>query len=132
MMSFLYVWQTALWLAPLVAASAAIGFCPIPWLLGSIPSDMEQKVVSGALLSSLLLFYCIEKLTPYWVNWRIAVWSGVLLTLGWIIFGGIAHGNFLQPLRDINTGFKLGGNWLSCSHLAMLTCKIYLQLFGLL
>jgi hypothetical protein len=24
---------------------------------------------------------------------------GVLLTMGWIIIGGIAHGNFLQPLR---------------------------------
>lgn len=29
-----------------------------------------------------------------------------MLTLGWIIFGGIANGNFLQPLKDINTGFS--------------------------
>ena len=38
----------------------------------------------------------------------VLLWSGVLLTLGWIIFGGIAHGNFLQPLRDINTDFSWG------------------------
>jgi amino acid transporter len=32
----------------------------------------------------------------------------VILTIGWIIIGGIAHGNFLQPLKDINQDFSWG------------------------
>jgi amino acid transporter len=32
----------------------------------------------------------------------------VLLTLGWIIIGGIANGNFLEPLKNINTDFSWG------------------------
>ena len=36
------------------------------------------------------------------------LWTGVILTIGWIIIGGIAHGNFLQPLKDINADFSWG------------------------
>jgi hypothetical protein len=32
----------------------------------------------------------------------------VLLTLGWIPIGGMANGNFLEPLKNINTDFSWG------------------------
>jgi len=102
MMSFLYVWQTVIQ-APLVAASAAIGFSQYLGYLVHLES-WQQKAVSGIviILITFLLYRKIDSIGKIGV----LLWSGVLLTLGWIIFGGIAHGNFLQPLKDINTDFK--------------------------
>ena len=102
MMSFLYVWQTVIQ-APLVAASAAIGFSQYLGYL--IQLDVwQQKAVSGIviLFVTFLLYRKIDSIGKIGV----LLWSGVLLTLGWIIIGGIAHDNFLQPLKDINTDFS--------------------------
>ncbi len=104
MMSFLYVWQTVIQ-APLVAASAAIGFAQYMGYL--IHLDVwQQKIVSGLviIIITALLYRKIESIGKIGV----LLWSGVLLTLGWVIIGGIAHGNFLQPLKDINSGFSWG------------------------
>jgi fructoselysine transporter len=104
MMSFLYVWQTIIQ-APLVAASAAIGFAQyMGYLVHLVP--WQQKAISGAviILITALLYRKIDSIGKIGV----LLWSGVLLTLGWIIVGGIAHGNFLQPLKDINAGFSWG------------------------
>lgn len=102
MMSFLYVWQTIMQ-APLVAASAAIGFAQYLGYLVQL-SEWEQKAVSASVIVvvTILLYRKIDSIG------RIAVllWTGVILTMGWIIVGGIAHGNFLQPLKDINEGFS--------------------------
>ncbi|MBS1511419.1 MAG: APC family permease [Bacteroidetes bacterium] len=103
MMSFLYVWQTIIQ-APLVAASAAIGFSI--YLQYLVPlNEWQQKAISGLVIIviTFLLYRKIDSVGKIGV----LLWSGVLLTLGWIIFGGIAHGNFLQPVRDINTGFSI-------------------------
>ena len=35
------------------------------------------------------------------------LWSGVIITMFWIIGGGIAHGNFLAPIKNINSGIHL-------------------------
>ena len=104
MMSFLYVWQTVIQ-APLVAASAAIGFAQYMGYL-VILEPWQQKAVSGIviILITFLLYRKIDSIGKIGV----LLWSGVLLTLGWIIFGGITHGNFLQPLKNINTGFSWG------------------------
>jgi fructoselysine transporter len=104
MMSFLYVWQTVIQ-APLVAASAAIGFAQyLGYLIHLEP--WQQKIVSGIVIIfiTFLLYRKIDSIGKIGV----LLWSGVLLTLGWIIFGGIANGNFLQPLKDINTDFSWG------------------------
>lgn len=102
MMSFLYVWQTIIQ-APLVAASAAIGFAQYLGYLVQL-EPMQQKLVSAAviILVTILLYRKIDSIG------RIAVllWMGVILTIGWIIIGGIANGNFLQPLQDINADFS--------------------------
>jgi len=37
----------------------------------------------------------------------VLLWSGVIITLFWIIGGGIAHGNFLQPIREMNDGISM-------------------------
>lgn len=102
MMSFLYVWQTVIQ-APLVAASAAIGFAQYLGFLIHL-DPWQQKMVSGAviILVTILLYRKIDSIGKI----GILLWSGVLLTMGWIIVAGIAHGNFLQPLKDINTNFS--------------------------
>jgi fructoselysine transporter len=104
MMSFLYVWQTVIQ-APLVAASAAIGFSQYLGYLVHL-EIWQQKAVSGIVIVfvTFLLYRKIDSIGKIGV----LLWSGVLLTLGWIIMGGIAHGNFLQPLKDINTDFSWG------------------------
>lgn len=102
MMSFLYVWQTIIQ-APLVAASAAIGFAQ--YFMYLIPLEVwQQKMVSGTviLFVTFLLYRKIESIGKIGV----LLWMGVIGTLGWIIFGGIAHGNFMQPIfesADINS-----------------------------
>lgn len=104
MMSFLYVWQTVIQ-APLVAASAAIGFSQYLSYLIHL-EEWQTKAVSGTviILITLLLYRKIDSIGKIGV----LLWMGVLLTLGWIIFGGIANGNFLQPLKDISTDFSWG------------------------
>ena len=104
MMSFLYVWQTVIQ-APLVAASAAIGFSQYLGYLIHL-NDWQAKVVSALviLFITFLLYRKIDSIGKIGV----LLWSGVLLTLGWIIIGGIANGHFLEPLKNINTDFSWG------------------------
>jgi fructoselysine transporter len=102
MMSFLYVWQTIIQ-APLVAASAAIGFSQyLGYLIHLDP--WQQKAVSGCVIIfiTFLLYRKIDSIGKLGV----LLCSGVLLTLGWIIVGGVSHGNFLQPLKEMHVGFS--------------------------
>jgi fructoselysine transporter len=94
MMSFLYVWQTIIQ-APLVAASAAIGFAQ--YFIYLVPLEVwQQKMLSGSVIIvvTILLYRKIESIGKIGV----LLWMGVVGTLGWIIFAGIAHGNFMQPI----------------------------------
>ena len=59
LMSFLFVWQTAIQ-APLVVASAAIGFAQYLTYIVDL-NFWQQKIVSGGLVI-FVFFYCIEKL----------------------------------------------------------------------
>ncbi len=89
--------------APLVAASAAIGFAQYLGYLVEL-EQWQTKAVSGLVIIfvTFLLYRKIDSIGKIGV----LLWMGVLLTLGWIIIGGIQHGNFLQPLHDINTNFS--------------------------
>ncbi len=104
MMSFLYIWQTIIQ-APLVAASAAIGFAQYLGYLVHL-GEPEQKLVSASVivLVTVLLYRKIDSIGKI----AVLLWMGVIVTIGWIVIGGIAHGNFLQPLRDINVDFSWG------------------------
>jgi amino acid transporter len=103
LMSFLFVWQTMIQ-APLVIASAAIGFAS--YLSYLLPlSALASKAVSGGVvvLIVILLYRKIEAIGKI----SMFLWGGVILTLLWIIGGGIAHGNFTEPIKHINDGLTI-------------------------
>ncbi|MCL6523366.1 MAG: APC family permease [Thermoflavifilum sp.] len=85
MMPFLFVWQTMVQ-APLVAASAAIGFAQYASYLIPLPF-WAQKCVSGGVIVviTVLLYRKIETIGRI----SIWLWIGVMLTLVWIIVGGV-------------------------------------------
>jgi fructoselysine transporter len=102
LMSFLLVWQTCIQ-APLVIASAAIGFAQYVNYLH--PLEMWQsKAVSGAMvvLVIVLLYRRIEEIGKI----SVLLWVGVLITMGWIIGGGFWNGNMLAPIKAMNDGFE--------------------------
>lgn len=103
LMSFLFVWQTMIQ-APLVIASAAIGFASYFKFIVPI-NEWQGKIVSGSLvvLIVVLLYRKIEAIGKI----SVMLWMGVLVTMAWLIGGGIFHGNFLQPISHINDGIKL-------------------------
>jgi len=103
LMSFLFVWQTMIQ-APLVIASASIGFAAYLKYLYPL-SNIESKLVSGGvvILIVVLLYRKIEAIGKI----SVFLWVGVIIALLWIIGGGIAHGNFLEPIKHINDGLKL-------------------------
>lgn len=97
-MSFLFVWQTSIQ-APLVVASASIGFAQ--YLTYIVPLDIwQQKIVSGGLvmLVFILLYRKIETIG------KISVVMGtiVVLTIIWIIISGLL--NQQHPVKLIPTG----------------------------
>ena len=102
-MSFLFVWQTMIQ-APLVIASAAIGFAAYFSYLVNL-NPFTSRMVSGCVvvLIVILLYRKIEAIGKI----SILLWSGVLITLFWIIGAGIVHGNFLSPIKHINDGLTL-------------------------
>lgn len=87
MFSFLFAWQTLIQ-APLVVASGAIGFSQ--YLTYLVPlTAWERKGVSGALVVVLMILL-YRRITDIG---RISVllWTGVIGTMAWIIFGGATH-----------------------------------------
>jgi fructoselysine transporter len=103
MMSFLFVWQTMIQ-APLVIASAAIGFAAYFSYLIPV-SPIMAKVISGGVVIAivLLLYRKIEDIGKI----SVLLWGAVLLTLFFIIGGGVSHGNFLAPIKHINDGLTM-------------------------
>src|SRR3978361_1472117 len=98
LLSFLYVWQTCIQ-APLVMASAAIGFAE--YLNYFVPLTFwTSKLVSGGvvILVILLLYRNIETIGKI----SLVMWASVFAVFAWIIFGAIGHGNFLAPLKHMN------------------------------
>ncbi len=103
LMSFLFVWQTMIQ-APLVIASAAIGFATYFSYLVPL-NDITSKLVSGSLviLVITLLYRKIEAIGKI----SVVLWFTVIGTILWIIGGGIAHGNMLQPIMQMNDGLTV-------------------------
>ncbi len=102
-MSFLFVWQTMIQ-APLVIASAAIGFAQYFSYLVPL-TDITSRVVSGSVVIAVitLLYRKVEDAGKI----SLFLWVGVILTLLWIIISGFANGNMATPIQHINQGLVL-------------------------
>ena len=98
LMSFLFIWQTCLQ-APLVVASGAIGFSQYFSYLVPL-TDIERRMVSGVvvILVILLLYRNIKTIGKI----SIFLWSGVIITIVWIIISGLTH-------RQVDYSFLPGG-----------------------
>jgi len=127
LMSFLFVWQTSIQ-APLVVASASIGFAQ--YLTYIVPMDLwQQKIVSGGLviLAFLLLYRKIETIG------KISVIMGtiVILTITWIIISGLM--NQQQTIKLIPSGnesfFSLAF-WAAIGHASVKTVYAYLGYYN--
>ncbi|MBI5856011.1 MAG: APC family permease [Sphingobacteriales bacterium] len=127
LMSFLFVWQTSIQ-APLVVASAAIGFAQ--YLTYIVPmDDWQQKIVSGGLviLAFILLYRKIETIG------KISVVMGtiVVLTILWIIISGLM--NQQHPVKFMpagNESFFTYAFWAAIGHASVKTVYAYLGYYN--
>jgi amino acid transporter len=87
LMSFLFIWQT-MFQAPLVMASASIGFAQYAGYLVPL-GRWEQKAVSAGviLVVVVLLYRRIEQIGKI----TLLLWGGVIATLVWLIWAGMTH-----------------------------------------
>jgi len=109
LMSFLLVWQTMLQ-GPLGIASVAIGFTQYAGYI--IPlTETTGKILSVSVvaLTVFLLYRRIEAVAKI----SVLLWVGVIITIVWIIIGGLLHGNFLQPVKKINDGLHLNAGFVA-------------------
>ncbi len=86
-MSFLFIWQT-MFQAPLVIASGAIGFSQYFTYLVPL-GPLGQKMISGVLVIVLILLL-YRRITTIG-KLSLLLWSGVILTVVWLIWGGLSH-----------------------------------------
>ena len=98
LLSFLYVWQTLIQ-APLVMASGAIGFSQYASYLMPL-DDWQRRAVSGGVVLLIigLLYRKIDSVGKI----GLVMWGAVLLTLGWIIIGGLTNARI--PLSETLSG----------------------------
>jgi fructoselysine transporter len=87
LMSFLFVWQTSL-LAPLVVASAAIGFTQYFSYLFPI-NFWQQKMISGGAV--ILVFLLLYRKTETIGKISVVLGSVVIFAILWIIISGLSH-----------------------------------------
>ncbi|WP_461130129.1 APC family permease [Spirosoma aerophilum] len=105
LLSFLYVWQTLIQ-APLVMASGAIGFAQYASYLMPL-EEWQRKGVSGVvvLIIIALLYRKIDSIGKI----GLVMWGAVLLTLGWIIVGGLTNARIPLAQTFESMGSVSGG-----------------------
>ncbi len=87
LMSFLFIWQT-MFQAPLVMASAAIGFSDYCKYLVPLGPVAERGVRAGLIV--LLVFILYRRITTVG-KISLLLWGGVIATILWLIWGGVTH-----------------------------------------
>jgi len=126
-MSFLFVWQTCIQ-APLVVASASIGFAQ--YLTYLLPlGHWQQKMVSGGLvlIVFLLLYRKIETIGKI----SVIMGSIVILTIGWIIVSGFLHQQHaLQLIPKKPDSFFSFAFWAAVAHGSLKTVYSYLGYYN--
>lgn len=127
LMSFLFVWQTAIQ-APLVVASGAIGFAQyLSYLVELEP--WQQKMVSGALV--LFIFFLLYRKIEAVGKISVALWSVVILTVSWIIFSGLTHGTQeVKLLPEGTSSFLSVAFWAAVGQGSVKTVYSYLGYYN--
>ncbi|MCX6318612.1 MAG: APC family permease [Bacteroidetes bacterium] len=127
LMSFLFVWQTSIQ-APLVVASAAIGFAQ--YLTYIVPLEWwQQKLVSGGLviLVFLLLYRKIETIGKI----SVIMGSIVVLTIVWIIISGLTNHRYaLEWVPAGKDSFFSLAFWTAVGHASVKTVYAYLGYYN--
>ncbi|MBI3139249.1 MAG: APC family permease [Sphingobacteriales bacterium] len=127
LMSFLFVWQTSIQ-APLVVASAAIGFAQ--YLTYLVPLELwQQKMVSGGLviLVFILLYRKIETIGKI----SVIMGSIVVLTITWIIISGLlAQQHPVKILPAGNESFFTLAFWAAVGQASVKTVYAYLGYYN--
>ncbi|MBI5372194.1 MAG: APC family permease [Sphingobacteriales bacterium] len=127
LMSFLFVWQTSIQ-APLVVASAAIGFAQ--YLTYLVPLESwQQKMVSGGLviLVFILLYRKIETIGKI----SVIMGSVVVLTITWIIISGLlAQQHPVKILPAGNESFFTLAFWAAVGQASVKTVYAYLGYYN--
>jgi amino acid transporter len=127
LMSFLFVWQTAIQ-APLVVASGAIGFAQYLTYIVDL-SAMQQKLVSGGLviLVFLLLYRKIETIGKI----SVVMGSVVILTIVWIIVSGLTNQHYaIKLLPSGSESFFTYAFWAAVGQGSVKTVYSYLGYYN--
>jgi len=127
LMSFLFVWQTSIQ-APLVVASAAIGFSQYLTYIVDL-SFWEEKIISGGLVLFvlLLLYRKIETVGKI----SVVLGSIVILTICWIIISGLSHQQHAIKLWPTgNESFFQFSFWAAVAHGSLKTVYSYLGYYN--
>lgn len=126
-MSFLFVWQTSIQ-APLVVASASIGFAQ--YLTYLVPLEWwQQKIVSGGLvlLVFLLLYRKIETIGKI----SVVMGSIVVITIIWIIISGMtAQQHPVKFFPSEGDSFFRYAFWAAIGHASVKTVYAYLGYYN--
>ena len=109
LMSFLFVWQTFVQ-APLSIASASIGFARYAGYLHPL-SMLQAKAVSGGLVLFLVVLLYRRITTIGKIS--VLLWTGVVGTLLWLIWGGASHFNAKMALDFPPGAFSLSWVWFA-------------------
>ncbi|HEY2546694.1 MAG TPA: APC family permease [Candidatus Acidoferrum sp.] len=109
LMSFLFVWQTFVQ-APLSIASASIGFARYAGYLHPL-TTLEAKAVSGGLVIFLVVLLYRRITTIGKIS--VLLWTGVVGTLLWLIWGGATHFNARIAFDFPAGAFSLSWVWFA-------------------
>jgi fructoselysine transporter len=109
LMSFLFVWQTFVQ-APLSIASASIGFARYAGYLHPL-TTLEAKAVSGGLVLFLVVLLYRRITTIGKIS--VLLWTGVIGTLLWLIWGGASHFNAKMAFDFPPGAFSLSWVWFA-------------------
>lgn len=127
LMSFLFVWQTAIQ-APLVVASGAIGFAQYLSYIVDL-GFWEQKMVSGGLV--IFIFFLLYRKIETVGKISVALWAIVILTVSWIIFSGLTHGQQeVKLLPEGTSSFFSCAFWVAIGQGSIKTVYSYLGYYN--
>jgi amino acid transporter len=124
--SFLFVWQVII-MSPLVAASGAIGFSQYCTFFYPFTS-LQEKIISGGLIV-VLVFLLYRKIHTIG---RIStvLWMTVMLTIIWLIVGGLTHGTIHNEWMPKGDNFSAGLFFIALGHASVKTIYSYLGYYN--